>query len=165
MTSSSKEVLGLLNQTALLRTASSLAHGTECRFVGDPIVRPGVTILVILFPNGNTRWAARIPHDQDFPFVDFCVRPLEFLAKNHPGVPAPRVHSYFDVDTGGTNPVGVAYMLLDWIEGSQMQPWSIDDPPPSKRMKVLDQLAEIIVELLLSNQIDENVLYYGTSTI
>jgi len=118
-------------------------------------------VLRIRFPNSGTLWAGRIPSDQEYSFHAVSIQPLMFIARNHPSLSAPRLHGYFDAGAAGDNPVGVAYMLVDWIEGEPMPPWSLKDPPVLMRRKVLDQLAEIILEMLSLTTFDGDILFYG----
>lgn len=154
----------VLSRIALLRRASTLNHGLKCSFVGDPIERVDQTILRIHFPGNGTTWAAKIPFEQQWPFYEITVRPLEYLARKHPGIPAPRVHGY--VDAGGVqgeeNLVGVAYLLIDWMEGSHMQPWGVSEPSLSAKHRVLDQLADLMLGMLSKNAaVDGDIHFYG----
>ncbi|KAI9669571.1 MAG: hypothetical protein M1817_004614 [Caeruleum heppii] len=153
-------VLRKVNRDALLGRATSLANGSECHFVGDPIRRVDLAILKIYFPGQGTTWAARIPYEQDWPFYEVSVRPLEFLACHHPTILAPRVHGYVDVGAG-ENPVGVAYILMDWVDGNHMQPWSLSEPPLPTRHRVLDQIADIMLEMLSKNAVNGDITVYG----
>ncbi|MCJ1251601.1 hypothetical protein MMC30_008836 [Trapelia coarctata] len=126
-------ILNQLNKDALLQRASSLANGSLCHFVDAPIYRISWVIPIIEFPAEKKRWAARIPTAQEFSFLEISVRPLEFVASKHPRLPAPRLHGYFDAGAAGDNPVGAAYMSVDWIEGMQMEPWSLNNPPVPMR--------------------------------
>ena len=157
----SEETLQQVNKDALLRIASSLCGGSPCHFVGDPITQSSCTILVIRFPKEDRSWAARIPEDQEYSFLDICVIPLECVALNFPNIPAPRLHGYFDAGAKGDNPVGVAYMLVDWIEGKHMPAWSLTSPTVSIRQKVLDQLAEMMLEILSTKEVKGNIHFYG----
>ncbi|GMF77331.1 unnamed protein product [Aspergillus oryzae] len=84
------------------------------------------------------------------------------LAHRSPNVPAPRIHGYFDCGSHGYNPVGVGYMLLDWIEGSPMMPWDQLTPAAPYRQKVLDQIADLILIIILECPLDDQTLFYGT---
>ena len=158
-------ILCQLNREALLQTASSLANKLPCHFVEAPIFRDHCMLLVIEFRDAKKRWAARNPIDQDYSFLEISVRPLEFVARRHPSLPAPRLHGYFDAGAVGDNPVGVAYMLVDWMEGVPMEPWSLDDPPVPMRQKLLDQLAGMMLEMLSMTVVDEDILFYGDSAV
>jgi hypothetical protein len=155
------QVMSQLNKDALLQRASSLADGALCHFIDAPLYRTDWVILMIEFPDEDKRWAARIPLDQEFSFLEISVRPLQFIARKHPSLPAPRLYGYFDAGAVGDNPVGVAYMLVDWIEGRHMEPWTLDSPPVPMRHRVLEQLADMMLEMLLENAVDEDILYYG----
>lgn len=52
-------------------------------------------------------------------------------------------------------------MLVDWIGDRHMEPWSLDSPPVPMRQRVLEQLADMMLEMLLENAVDEGILYYG----
>lgn len=155
------ETLEKLNKDALLRTASSLSSESACYLIGEPINQSSCTIFVIKFPRENKCWAARIPEDQEYSFLQISVKPLEFLAHNLPNIPAPRLHGYFDAGVEGDNLVGVAYMLLDWIEGKHMPPWSLTSPTVPMRHKLLDQLADMMLEMLSNQKIEGDIPFYG----
>lgn len=156
-------IIDKVNKDALLQRASSLANGSPCHFLDNPIQRVDQVILRIYFPNEDKTWAAKIPFDQEFSFYEIAVQPLEFLARQHPGIPAPRVHAYVDVGgpEEGENPVGVAYMLIDWQDGKPMQAWSLSEPPVETRHKVLDQIADLMLEMLSKDAVDGGIRFYG----
>jgi len=158
--SPSNETLEKLNKDALLHTATSLSSGSPCYFIGEPITQSSCTIFVIKFPGENKCWAARIPEDQEYS-LQISVKPLEFLAHNLPNIPAPRLHGYFDAGVERNNPVGVAYMLLDWIEGKHMPVWSLASPTVPIRHKLLDQLAGMMLDMLSNNKIEGDIPFYG----
>ncbi|KNG82932.1 hypothetical protein ANOM_007954 [Aspergillus nomiae NRRL 13137] len=156
------EVLKLLNKQALLEVASSLAGTPACQLDNNssPITGPGYIIFIISFRDRHERWAARIPLNQDDSFLEICIRPIQ-LARKSPNVPAPRIHGHFDCGSCGYNPVGVGYMLLDWIEGSPMMPWDQSTPPVPYRQKVLDQITDLILNMILECPLDTETLFYG----
>lgn len=155
------QILKLLNKQALVEVASSLAGTPACQ-LGSPITGLGYIIFVISFLASAERWAARIPLDQDDSFCQASVRPLQ-LAHKAPNVTAPRIHGYFDCGSSGNNPVGVGYMLLDWIEGSVLMPWDWLTPTVPIRHKILHQIAELMLNLITQCPLDDQVLFYGTS--
>jgi hypothetical protein len=53
----------------------------------SPIMGSRYVLLIVYFPNNNNCWAARIPLDQGYSFLDSCVEPLEFVIRNHPHLP------------------------------------------------------------------------------
>ena len=157
-----EEILKLLNKDALLQVASSLSGGLSCHFLGDPVAHSSYTILVIEFLLEHKLWAARISEDQEYSFLEISLIPLGYIARNFPNIPAPRVHGYFDAGAKGKNPVGVAYMPLDWIEGKPMPPWSLTGPPCLTRKKLLRQLARMMFEML-STPAKDDITFYGKS--
>jgi hypothetical protein len=119
-TSSAEEILARVNREALLTVASSWAGGLDCLLdTSPPILAVGYVILVVVFPSSGNRWIARIPLDQDDSFVEFCVKPLEYVARNHSNIRATRVHGYVDGGKSTESPVGVAFLMLDWIPSMQ----------------------------------------------
>ncbi len=97
--------------------------------------------------------------------MNISLKPLECIARNFLRIPAPRLHGYFDAGAKGDNPVGVAYMLLDWIEGKHMPPWSLTSPEVPLRHKVLDQLADMMLEMLTKENVEGDIPFYGESSI
>lgn len=153
-----------INKEALIQRATLLSNGSESHLVGDAIQTNGAIILKICFPSHGNTWAARIPFDQEAPFYEMSIQPLEFLARNHPEIPAPRVHDYVDGGSKEGNPVGVAYMLVDWLDGSHLRPWSLTEPPVAVRHKVLDQIADLMLNMLSKDPVGGDILFYGIST-
>lgn len=150
-----------INKDALLQRASQLAHGSECQFTDDSIETNGVIILKIHFPKHGNTWAARIDLDQEWPFYEMSIQPLEFLARNFPEIPAPRVHDYVDAGSDAENPVGVAYVLIDWLDGNHLKPWSLTEPPVPVRHKVLDQIADLMLNMLSKNPAGSDIRFYS----
>lgn len=158
------ELLSRINRDALLKIASStFPNEPNCQFDSStPVVSPGYVIFVVSFPDSGRRCAARFPSDQQFPLSVFSVKPLQYIAQNFPDLPAPRVHSFSEY--GHESPVGAAYMLLDWIDGSPLEPWSLDAPPVVTRHKVLSQLANFIIQMILKDA-GKEISFYGIRTL
>ncbi len=155
----SKDLLSRINRDALLQIVSSIAAEPGCQYDSDkPMVTCGYVIFVICFPQSGRRWGARFPFDQEFPFSSFAIEPLQYVARAFPDLPVPRVHGF--CEPGQDSPVGAAYMLLDWIDGSPLNPWDLDTPEVAIRRKILDQLADFILEMVLK-EASEGILYYG----
>lgn len=70
-------------------------------------------------------------------------------------------HDYVDAGAEGENSIGVAYILMDWLDGSHMKPWSLTEPPIKIKHHVLNQIADIMLNMLLKNPIDGDILFYG----
>lgn len=157
-----ERILDLLNKQALVEAASSFAGSPTCQIDSSPSsITPGYIIFVIAFPDRDERWAARIPLDQDESF-ELCIAPLK-LANRSANVPAPRLYGYSEC--GPNNPVGVGYMLLDWVEGSSLMPWDHVIPSPPNRLKILHQVADLILNLITKCLPDDSIIYYGMSTL
>lgn len=160
---SPEDVFKRVNKDALLNVASSAADGLKCQLdTGIPIVGCGYVILVIYFPDIGNRWMARFPLDQEFSFLESCVEPLEYVGRNFSHLPAPQIHGYSDA--GRETPVGAAYMLLDWIDGTPLKPWDHLEPPAPTKHKVLEQLAEFMLDMILADA-KEGITYYGMCSL
>ena len=160
------EILRKLNKEALLQAASICAGGWTCEFFGDPIFTSTTVTFLIKFIDRDPMWAARIPLNQEFSFHRDYIQPLDYLEKYHPTVPAPRVHGYVDVDVPN-NPVGFGYMFYEWISGRPLPLWSLEELPILKRQRVLDQLADILLELFVGG-VDPHpreIRFYGTEQL
>lgn len=156
------KILELLNKEALVEAVSSLAGTPACSLDNSsPISGLGYVIFVISFPARDDRWAVRIPLDQEDSFFQTSIIPLQHAHKA-PGVPAPRIHGYWDCGSSGNNPVGVGYMLLDWVEGSVLEPWDQLTPAVSNRHKILHQIADLMLNLITQCLPDDQTLFYCT---
>ncbi|KAI9821475.1 MAG: hypothetical protein M1832_003322 [Thelocarpon impressellum] len=157
-----EELLAKINKDALLAAASTLAGDAQCHFA--PFSAPqgqGYVLLIIEFPSLATRWVARFPLDQYDSFREFCVVPLEYVARRYPRVPAPRIHGYVDAGSDVQNPVGAAYVLLDWVEGASVPPWDAHSPSAAVKEKILHQIADLMLDLILGGPPDEEIIFYG----
>ncbi|KDQ15742.1 hypothetical protein BOTBODRAFT_31627 [Botryobasidium botryosum FD-172 SS1] len=147
-----------LNVEALRSRAMALRRGKHCTIsplLGDSRARRGTKIggmnvhLTLQFEDGIS-WIARIRRiNASSPPPAVCARIIEseaatlrFLANT--GVPVPRAHD-FGIE-GPANRVGVGYILMDKLEGVPLQ-WFQYDVFPEKKVKILDQLADIFIEL------------------
>lgn len=156
------KILELLNKQALVEVVSSLAGTPACSLDNSlPISGLGYVIFVISFPARDDRWAVRIPLDQDDSFYQTSIMLLQHAHKA-PTVPAPRIHGYLNCGSSGNNPVGVGYMLLEWAEGSVLEPWDQLMPAISNRHKILDQIADLMLDLITQCLPDDQTLFYGT---
>ena len=160
------EILAKVNKHALVKHASALNQNKRCFILGAPIVRPKQAILRIFFPRVNKCWAARFPVDQQSSFYESSIVPLLYIGNSPVGMLAPRIHDYVD---GGIwaaqNPVGVAYILMCWIDGSPMQPWTMDNPPGNARRCILDQIADLMLGMLRHNILGGSIRFHGTVPI
>jgi aminoglycoside phosphotransferase (APT) family kinase protein len=91
---------------------------------------------------------------------------LQFISRSFDSFPAPRVyHSCLEEN----NPVGVPFMILDWIEGMSMPQWRPGLPPnESARMQFLDQFSDAFLDLVLTPLTDRSgndIEYYGMCSI
>ena len=163
--SETEDILARVNRDALLKLASSWAGGLPCQLDDrPPVIAVGYVLLLVVFPSSGKRWLARIPFDQDDSFVEFCVRPLEYLAHHHSHVPAPRIHGYVDGGSGSDRDVGVAFMMMDWIPGETMNPWDPLDPPAAAKDKLLHFIADFMLDMIAKPAVKGDILFYGKAS-
>ncbi|KAK4652327.1 hypothetical protein QC762_610150 [Podospora pseudocomata] len=137
------------NTAALAKRASKLRNGTPCVVhlpdYQDLMMGTRNYHLDVEFEDGVT-WIARIrqPNTTPLPVRNYMIKSeaatLGFLEKTE--VPAPRVFDY-RLD-GPDNPVGVGYIFMDKLPGVPLR-WDLASK--KQRRKVLDQLADIYIEL------------------
>ncbi|KAK0667822.1 hypothetical protein QBC41DRAFT_395247 [Cercophora samala] len=142
------------NTAALAKRASKLRNGTPCVVhlpdYQDLMKGTRNYHLDVEFADGVT-WIARIrqpPMNHAAPpppsvrsyLIQSEAATLRFLETT--AVPAPRVFGYGL--EGPDNPVGVGYILMEKLPGAPLR-WDVADP--NQRRKVLEQLAEVYVEL------------------
>ncbi|KAJ6050201.1 uncharacterized protein N7446_005561 [Penicillium canescens] len=149
------KLLAKINVAALTSRASYLRNGIGCSILQklqyDPSTRNSVMggmnyHVEISFEDGIS-WLARIRRfnvtSPPLKLQEFIMRSevatLEFLRETK--IPAPKV---FDFCLDEANPVGVRYILMEKMPGKSLS-WS--DATKEQRMKVIDQLADIYVEL------------------
>ena len=117
------------------------------------IETPNRIIFLISFDGHPSRWAAYIPNnlsheEYDHEGVEYCLsnerRTLEFLAKEAPHLPVPRIHAY---SLTSDAPVDVPFLILDWIEGSSLEPFTDVWPPLALRRSLLDDLSDFLLDL------------------
>ena len=158
------ELIAKIHTSALLREAARVFAVYETRdwtIEQGPRVTEGYVLYVLHSAKVAKRLLARFPLLQGEPFFQESIQPLHYIAKYHPSIPAPQVYSAADAVSAHTNDIGAAYMLLDWMEGSPLQPFDLKSPPIAARIRVLEQLAEIMLELLLGHAQRDDINFYG----
>jgi len=78
--------------------------------------------------------------------VEPTVTTMDYVKNTVPTIPIATVHAWSDSENG--DGVGTPYIPLDWIEGSTLT-WNATFPPPEAREKVLAQLAQYSVDMLV----------------
>lgn len=140
-----ENILELVKSLRSDAATASFCFGTADR----PLSGKQCFIYVVRFPTGDT-WAVRVPvHISHLPpeviasFVEDEVSILKRLEAS--GFRwSPRLLAY---DSQSSNPIGFPYMVLSWIDGTQLE-WSDTVPPlRESRNKILQQIADIIFEL------------------
>ncbi|KXN86150.1 hypothetical protein AN958_10452, partial [Leucoagaricus sp. SymC.cos] len=131
-----------INWDQVYKIASSI-KGQPCTSNNDKFSGGCNTIYPIIFEDG-TSWALRVPHDMTP--VEPTVTTMDYVKNTVPTIPIATVHAWSNSENG--DGVGTPYILLDWIEGSTLT-WTATSPPPKAREKVLAQLAQYSVDMLV----------------
>lgn len=127
------------------------------------VIKTGNTITIMLkFSRVQSRWAVRLPSTLGADVRDWklcLISPLQFINSALPKFPAPRIHAY---DLSYDSPLTLPYIILDWIEGTPLAPFTESWPTANQRMRILDELSDILLELLLLPLNDAaDLWYYG----
>ena len=92
----------------------------------------------------GTRWTLRVPYNMEP--VEGTVKMMGYVKDTVPSIPIATVHAWSDSKDG--DGVGTPYILMDWIEGSTLE-WNANFPPLEARQKVMAQLAQYTVDMLV----------------
>lgn len=158
-----EQILARLDREALRDVVCEKAHGLIPYFSDARVVRNGCVVLLLCFKESTKRWAVRIPQDQEHAFLFEIAGAMQYVAREFPALPVARVHGFWEPgksDKMNVNPVGVSCLLVDWIEGKPLAPWSIANPPMARKKVVLEQIADIMLEMLL-RPAGKGIRYYG----
>ena len=129
----------------LLSIASTLRPNHTAVEIVKPLIQYGGSHVVvpIKFEDGAI-WAARLANDDCEYLLEKSLAVLNYIEKTCPGIPAPRIKASGLLDT---SKVGVAYLLLDWIDGVSLEHWSPDLPIREHRTVILDGMADCLLSL------------------
>ena len=149
------KLLAKINITALTDRASYLRKGVSCSISQNlqydlstrNSVMGGMNYHIEISFDDGVCWLARVrrfnvtspPLELQNHIMRSEVATLEFLGETK--IPAPKV---FDFSLDEANPVGVRYILMEKLPGRSLS-WS--DATREQRLKVIDQLADIYIEL------------------
>jgi hypothetical protein len=149
------KLLAKINITALTDRASYLRKGVSCSISQNlqydlstrNSVMGGMNYHIEISFDDGVCWLARVrrfnvtspPLELQNYIMRSEVATLEFLGETK--IPAPKV---FDFSLDEANPVGVRYILMEKLPGRSLS-WS--DATREQRLKVIDQLADIYIEL------------------
>lgn len=119
-------------------------------------------ILIIQFSDYSGRWAVHIPLEYNSDEVEswksFIIAPLQHLGDSIPHFCGPKLHHY---SLSHENPIGIPYIILDWIEGKPLGPFT-NDIPLSARMGLLDDLGDVLLDMMsCSLENAKDIIYYG----
>jgi hypothetical protein len=128
-----------------LKTASSVRNRPCAVFDRDELFGGCNIVNRIVFKDGVI-WALRVPYDEGQSLVELTVSIMRYVHSTVPSIPVAIVHAWSDSEDG--DGIGTPYMLLDWMSGRTLE-WNANFPPPSVRGKVLAQLAQYTVDLLV----------------
>jgi hypothetical protein len=149
------KLLAKINITALTDRASYLRKGVSCSISQNlqydvstrNSVMGGMNYHIEISFEDGVCWLARVrrfnvtspPLELQNHIMRSEVATLEFLGETK--IPAPKV---FDFSLDEANPVGVRYIFMEKLPGRSLS-WS--DATREQRLKVIDQLADIYIEL------------------
>lgn len=147
-------MLSRVNTTELVKIASRLNGDKECVFEAGKRRGDGAIMGCanyhgwVVFEDGE-RWLARVPRDTftDLPpsLVEYIISSeyatLKFLEGTK--VPAPRAFGYA-LASDPSNAVGVTYLLIEALPGKPYYQYSAT---PEQSARVLDEFAEILIEI------------------
>ncbi|KAB8226123.1 glycosyl hydrolases family 31-domain-containing protein [Aspergillus novoparasiticus] len=148
------ELLSQTNTTELVRIGTGLNNGVKCTFIpgkhieSDAIMGCAKYQAWLSFDNGE-KWLVQIPHtgNRDVPseLVEYLVASeyatLRFLEPTK--IPAPRAFTY-RLASDPSNRVGVSYIIMEALPG---RPFDANEASPSQKAQVLEQVAEIMLEI------------------
>jgi Phosphotransferase enzyme family len=139
-----EKTLSKVNFEELLSIASTRRTDSTAIEILKPLIRYGGSHVVvpIKFKDG-TIWAARLANEDCEGLLGKSLNVLNYIEKNCPDVTAPRVKAADVLD----NKVGVAYLLLDWIDGVSLEDWSPCFPVREDRHFILDGVADYLLSL------------------
>ena len=152
-------LLSKVNKDALLRSVASVAGERRCQLHSDkPLTGNGYMIFLIELPEQERIWAARFPLDQNFPFAPLIVEPLLYAARNFPQIPIPKLHDYRDI--GSETDVRAGYLLLDYMNGTPLRPWTYEAPAFAVKQAIIDQLSNHMLAMI-SKPAGKDITHYG----
>ncbi|KAF8060724.1 kinase-like domain-containing protein [Lyophyllum atratum] len=133
-----------INWDQVYKTASSI-KGQPCTSNKEEFSGVCNIVYPIIFEDG-TSWALRVPHAILEDDIEPTVTTMNYVKNTVPTIPIATVHAWSDSKDG--DGVGTPYILLDWMKGSTLT-WNATFPPPQAREKVLAQLAQYTVDMLV----------------
>ncbi|RAQ78138.1 hypothetical protein COH21_012983, partial [Aspergillus flavus] len=148
------ELLSQTNTTELVRICTGLNNGVKCAFIAGKHIESDATMgcakyqAWLSFDNGE-KWLLQIPRtgNSDVPseLVEYLIASeyatLRFLERMK--IPAPRAFIY-GLASDPFNRVGVSYIVMQALPG---RPFHAHKVSPSQKAKVLEQVAEIMLEI------------------
>lgn len=140
------ELLNRIDTSILVNKVPKLA-GAFCEIERVPIIKSYMNMLLLLQEKGTDKqWITRIPYSQeDKEFLTDQVEPLIRVNKRY-SFRVPYLYHY-GLAKDPSNELGIDYMLLDFIDGRQMKMWTETFPAWDQKKQVLDQLADIYLEM------------------
>lgn len=141
------QLLNKIDHHALVKLVPRIS-GSFCEIDRVPIIKSYMNMLLLLHEkDSNKQWIARIPYDQeDEEFLVDQVEPLIRASKRFKSFRCPRLYHY-GLAKDEKNPLGMDFMLLDFIDGRQMPMWTETFPTMKQKRQVLEQVADVYMEM------------------
>ncbi|KAK5105146.1 hypothetical protein LTS08_001420 [Lithohypha guttulata] len=140
------ELLNRINIDALLHKVPKLA-GSDCEIERVPVIKSYMNVLLLLQEKDTDKQCiTRIPYCQsDRDFLIDQVEPLIRVNRKF-SFRVPYLYHY-GLAQDPENELRVDFMLLDFIDGRQMKMWTESFPAWEQKRQVLEQIAEIYLEM------------------
>lgn len=122
--------------------------GAFCEIDKVPIITSYMNMLLLLHEKDtNMQWITRIPYQQeDAEFLPEQVEPVVRARKKF-SFKVPYLYHY-GLAKDPDNPLGMDFMLLEFIDGRMMTMWTETFPTWDQKKQVLAQIAGIYIEML-----------------
>ena len=139
-------LLNRLDTNVLVSFVPKLA-GACCEIDRVPIITSYMNMLLLLHEkHTNMQWITRFPYEQEDPkFLPEQVEPF-IRAQKKFSFKIPYLYHYGLAKDPG-NPLGLDFMLLEFIDGRMMNMWTETFPTWEQKKQVLTQLADIYMEM------------------
>lgn len=143
----------------LLAEASRLRGGTDCRLREGEIYEGGSNVVYVVEFDDGVKWAARMLRNPfGWQLTRRAISVLQYMKGQSTILKVPTIYGY-SLESA-QNPIGCAYVFLEWLEGTPLKVWNTAISR-EKRQRLLDELADFLLTLW-SLEIPSNNLIGGS---
>ncbi|KAI1113277.1 kinase-like protein [Nemania sp. NC0429] len=140
-----------IDPDAVCQLASQHHDSEPCRIFQNTANGSFNVCFFVEFPARGTRWVVRIPLVSSvynvWDKVQSEVATIRYLEEKTK-IPVPHVHAFGPADTADErNPLGLAFMIIDYIPGQSLDVVSFLEGPSERREHFYSQLIDILAEL------------------